>query len=86
MPDRRNESSAATALAALRRQASRPGLAIDGGAAFTPVRDNVILALLDAVDAAEDYIFGAHRAGDIAPYRRVQAAFKSIGLRSEPDA
>lgn len=36
----------------LRNQAPRPGRAIDGGAAFTPVRDNVLLALLDAVEAA----------------------------------
>lgn len=36
----------------LREQASRPGRAIDGGAAFTPVRDNVLLALLDVAESA----------------------------------
>ncbi len=39
-------------LAELRKQASRPGRAIDGGPAFTAVRDNVLLALLDVTDAA----------------------------------
>lgn len=41
-------------LADLREQASRPGRAIDGGAAFTPVRDDVLLALVDAASAALD--------------------------------
>jgi hypothetical protein len=39
-------------LVELRAQASRPGRAIDGGAAFTPVRDDALLALVEAAEAA----------------------------------
>ena len=38
----------------LREQASRPGRSIDGGAAFTPVRDDALLALVEAVEAAQE--------------------------------
>lgn len=38
----------------LRKQASRGGRALDGGAAFTPVRDNVLIALLDAYEKIRD--------------------------------
>lgn len=39
-------------LAELREQASRGGRVIDGGAAFTPVRDDALLALIEATEAA----------------------------------
>lgn len=37
-----------------RRQIARGGRAIDGGYPFTPVRDNVLAALLDAAQACLD--------------------------------
>jgi len=42
--------------ASLRKQASRGGRAIDGGYPFTPVRDNVLLALLDVAEATAAYV------------------------------
>ena len=43
-------------LADLKADASRGGRAIDGGAAFTPVRDNVLLALIEVAEAAREVI------------------------------
>lgn len=43
-------------LTELREQASRGGRAIDGGAAFTPVRDDVLLALIEVAEAAREVI------------------------------
>lgn len=54
-----------------------------GGANLTARECNQIL---DALEAAEDFIFGAHRPGDITPLRAVQASFATLGLRSQPDA
>lgn len=39
--------------------------------------------LIEAVEAAHSYNFEAHGAGDIKPYRRLQAAMKALGLETD---
>lgn len=44
----------------------------------------VWVALCEAVEAAHDYNFEPKQAGDIKPYRRLQAAMLALGLETEP--